>query len=67
MSFNSKAYLDYEERMLDPEYQLRGSQRRWPELRKPVPVLKQYPELSEYERNKRDDEWIEANYKTELP
>jgi len=63
MSFNSKAYLAYEERRLEPDA-LHGSQRRYKELKQPVPVLKLYQEVSEYERSRREDEWIEQNYKT---
>ena len=64
MSFNSKAYLAYEERLLEPDV-LRGTQRRYKDLRRtPVEVLQPYPELSEYERARREDEWIEQNYKT---
>lgn len=63
MSFNSKAYLAYSERLLEPDI-LRGTQRRYKELKHPAPVLKPYPEISEYERARREDEWIEQNCKT---
>jgi len=64
MSFNSKAYLANEERRLEPDV-LRGTQRRYNGLKQPVPVLKPYPEVSEYERARREDEWIEQNYKND--
>ena len=64
MSFNSKAYLSYSERLLEPDI-LSGTQRRYKELKQPVTVLQPYPELSEYERARREDEWIEQNYKTD--
>lgn len=64
MSFNSKAYLAYEERRLEPDV-LHGTQRRYKDLRRTsVDILQPYPEVSEYERYKREDEWIEQNYKT---
>lgn len=64
MSFNSKAYLAYEERRLEPDT-VHGTQKGYPALRRtPVEVLQPYPELSEYERARREDENIEAHYKT---
>ncbi len=64
MSFNSKQYLLYSERLLEPDI-LRGTQRRYKELKQPVPVLKPYTEVSEYERYKREDENIEKHYKND--
>ena len=64
MSYSSKAYLSYSERLLEPDI-LSGTQRRYKELKQPVPVLNPYPELSEYERARREDEWIEQNCKNE--
>ena len=65
MSFNSKAYLAYCERLLEPDI-LRGTQRRYKNIRRtPVEVLQPIIEVSEYERARREDEWIELHYKTD--
>ena len=62
MSYNAKQYLDYEERRLEPELQLRGTYRRWPELRKPEPeLIKPMKRLSEEEDNKRQDEFLKRH------
>lgn len=61
MSFNSKAYFNYEQRLLDPDNVVsRGTYRRHKEV-KPVTVIAPDPvRLSEYEDNKRQDAYVES-------
>lgn len=58
----SRAYDYWIHQQLEPtDVIIVGKSKREP--RTPVPVLQPYPEVSEYERARREDEWIEQNYK----
>ena len=59
----SRAYDYWIHSQLEPtDILIVGKSKREP--RQPVPVLKPYPEISEYDRARREDENIEAHYKT---
>ena len=65
MSYNSKQFLAYHERLLEPD-QVTGTRR----FRKPPREQFTFPpqpvELSEYERARREDENIERHYSETL-
>jgi len=65
MSFNSKAYLAYHERLLNEP--VHGTKRYREQPRAKYIFTAQPPELSEYERARREDENIERHYKTDKP
>lgn len=58
MSFNSKAFLVDRERLLEPDQELRGTRRQHNEIRKPVILAPPEREVSEYERNRIEDEYL---------
>jgi len=60
MSFNSKAYLADRERLLEPDTVLiKGNRKKYEPIK--VPPMVVYPVISEYEQNRREDEYLKKH------